>query len=297
MTATCRVSLLIALSLATACAASAPDSSARPVEQVVDLERFFGDIEGTFVLLDPRENRLTIHNPVRARQRFLPASTFKIPNTLIALETGVADGPEFAMRWDSAVAPRQDWWPASWAGDHTLRTAFANSAVWYYQEVARRVGEKRMQQYVDRFEYGNRDISGGIDSFWLSGGLRISPLEQVGFLRRFYRGDLGVSDRTSSIARELFVLEEGADHRLSGKTGWASLGEPGATRGTGWLVGYLERGNDVWFFATNIEIRTNEDAAARLPITRAILDHLGLIGPVSQHTIKENRDAHAIESR
>jgi beta-lactamase class D len=148
--------------------------------------------------------------------------------------------------------------------------------VWYYQELARRIGPARMQAYVDRFAYGNRDISGGIDQFWLTGGLRISPEEQADFLRRFYFGELGVSERTTRTAKDLLVLEDTPTYRLSGKTGWAGLGEPSAPQ-IGWLVGYVERDGKVYFLATNIDIETGEDAAARLSIAKAILRDLGLI--------------------
>ncbi|HUF18784.1 MAG TPA: penicillin-binding transpeptidase domain-containing protein [Thermoanaerobaculia bacterium] len=242
-----------------------------------DFASHFGDTEGAFVLLDPQNSRLIRHNPERARTRFIPASTFKIPNTLIALETGVASGPEFLLEWDSEVAPRQPWWPASWAKGHTLRTALANSAVWYYQELARRIGPERMASYLEEFAYGNQDLSGGIDQFWLQGGLRISPEEQVDFLRRFYFQELGVSERSTQLVKEIIVLEETPQYRLSGKTGWAALGEYSG-REIGWLVGYLERGDEVYFFATNINIRTNADAAERLRITRSILGALGLLG-------------------
>jgi beta-lactamase class D len=245
-------------------------------EEERDFGRFFEGLQGTFVLLDAATGRTIRHDPERAGARFLPASTYKIPNTLIALETGVASGPAFFLAWDSTASPRASWWPAVWAGDHTLATALRYSAVWYYQELARRIGPERMQAYVDGFAYGNRDISGGIDQFWLTGGLRISADEQVAFLRRFYFGELGVSERTTRVVRELLVLEETPEYRLSGKTGWAVLGEPSEPE-IGWLVGYLERGGDVYFFAMNIDIRRNEDAAARLAITRAILRHLGLM--------------------
>lgn len=256
--------------------ASAPSASASgdtiPVEEI-DLSRQFGGIAGTFVMLDAGKRRLVVHNLERARTRFLPASTFKISNSLIALETGVASGPDFRLQWDSTVVPRQAWWPAEWARDHTLRSALRVSAVWYYQELARRIGSERMQRYVDSFDYGNRDISGGIDQFWLEGGLRISPEEQVKFLRRFYEGRLGVSDSATRMVKDVLVLEETQAYRLSGKTGWGGAD----SAEVGWLVGYLERGKDVYFFATNIPIRRNQDAAARMSITRAILRELDLI--------------------
>jgi beta-lactamase class D len=241
-----------------------------------DLARHFAGVEGTFVLLDPQRGRTLRHDPERAGTRFLPASTFKIPNTLVALETGVVDGPDFALVWDSAAAPRQDWWPAVWAREHTLRTALPASVVWYYQTLARRIGADRMRAHLRTFGYGNADVSGGIDRFWLDGGLRISADEQVEFLQRFYHGGLGVSPRSTEIARALLVLEEADDYRLSGKTGWAGPGDP-ATPDVGWLVGYLERGPEVYFYAINLDIRENADAGRRLAITRAIFQDLGLM--------------------
>lgn len=241
-----------------------------------DLASFFGEIDGTFVLLDGRTGRAVRHDPARARTGYLPASTFKIPNTLIALETGIATGPDLALAWDSIAAPRQAWWPQSWARDHALRTTLPASVIWFYQELARRTRPERMQAYLERFGFGNRDISGGIDTFWLTGGLRISADDQVEFLRRFYFGDLGVSDASTRTVKELLVLEETPSYRLSGKTGWAGLGVEDGPQ-IGWFVGYLERGGDVHFFATNIDIRQSGDAAARLSITKAILRELGLI--------------------
>jgi beta-lactamase class D len=250
-------------------------SHASADERGPDLQRHFtsAGLQGTFVLLDGRTGRFLRSDPERARTRFLPASTFKIPNTLIALETGVAPGPDFALSWDPKAVPREAWWPDSWARDHTLATALPNSVVWFYQEVARRIGPDRMKSWLNRFDYGNRDLSGGIDRFWLDGGLRISPDEQVDFLRRFYFGKLPVSERSTRIVKDLLVLEETPAWRLSGKTGWAGSVKPQI----GWLVGYLERGKDVYFFATNLEIRKDEDRNARLAVTKAILRDLGLM--------------------
>jgi beta-lactamase class D len=249
------------------CAAPAPEFA-----------QHFQGLKGSFVLHDAQTGRTHCHDPQRAGTRYLPASTFKIPNTLIALESGVATGPDFFLQWDRAAVPQQAWWPAAWAQDHTLSSALKNSVVWYYRELARRTGQERMQSYVDRFNYGNRDISGDIDGFWLSGGLRISAEEQVDFLNRFYFGKLGIADRTTRLAKDMLVLEETPVYRLSGKTGWAGLGEAGEQ--IGWLVGYLERDEQVYPFALNIDIETADDAAARMTIAKNILQHAGLIpGP------------------
>jgi beta-lactamase class D len=260
-------------------AARVPTEGVRPPVDTVamDMSRIFGELTGTIVVFDATTARLLRHNPTRAPERFLPASTFKIPNTLIALESGVATGPDFALAWDSVRAPRQPWWPSVWAQGHTLRTALPASVVWYYQELARRTGPELMVEYLRRFNYGNADIGGGIDQFWLTGDLRISADEQVDFLRRFLGDALGVSARAAETTRELLVLEETPDYRLSGKTGWAGLGIDGPE--IGWLVGWLERDGRTHVYALNIEIRRNEDAAARLRIVRQVLTDLGLLPP------------------
>ncbi len=260
--------------------ATYPDAATAPVD-TVNLHRLFDAIDGpgTFVLWDAPTGRLRVYDPDRARTRFLPASTFKIPNTLIALDTGVADGPDNRLPWDSTAVPRGDWWPRSWARDQTLRSALPNSVVWYYQELARRIGPDRMQAYLQQFDYGNRSIDGGIDRFWLDGGLRISPIEQVAFLHRFYEGRLGVSERATAVARELLVLEETPAYRLSGKTGTAELT---ATRELGWLVGYVERGEVVSFYALNMEGEQVWEAwppQKRLALVRSILQALGTLPP------------------
>ncbi|HYH46978.1 MAG TPA: penicillin-binding transpeptidase domain-containing protein, partial [Thermoanaerobaculia bacterium] len=207
---------------------AAPTAPTVPRAEQVNLRRFFGDSSGTFVLLDGKSGRRRVYNPQQAARRFTPYSTFKIPNTLIALDTGVADGPDFGLAWDRTKAPAEDWWPKTWARDHRLRTALRDSVVWFYQELARRVGPQRMEEHVRRFGYGNMDLSGGIDQFWLRGGLRISADEQVDFLRRIHRGEVGVSERSTAVLKEILVLEDCPAFRLSGKSGTGPAGSSGS---------------------------------------------------------------------
>ncbi len=233
---------------------------------------------GTFVLADPEGGLPRVHHAVRAGTPLVPASTFKIPNALIALETGVASGPDFPLTRDPAVAPEEAWWPAGWREPiHTLESAFRGSVVWYYQEVARRIGEERMGEWLERFEYGNGDLSAGIDQFWLHGPFALSALDQIAFLERFLAGTLPISDRSAAALREMMVLDEGPGYRLSGKTGWANFGEVDRT-GIGWLVGFLEREEGSWIYAMNLDIHEPSDAAERMRVTRGVLEELGLLG-------------------
>lgn len=228
--------------------------------------------DATFVVLKAASGEIIRYNPARARRRFVPASTFKIPNSLIALETNSASGPDHLIEWDS-VGPRDGgFWASSWSQDHTLRSAMRNSVFWYYQVLARDIGADRMQHYLDQFDYGNRNMGGGLDRFWLHGDLRISPDEQVQFLKRMYDGELGLSDRSTRIVKDILVLDAGRADRLSGKTGTANLT---AMRTLAWLVGYVERPADTWFFAMNVE---GEEVwarwgnpAARLALVRELL--------------------------
>src|SRR5205085_12519179 len=158
------------------------------------LARHFTDdgTAGTFVGYKTDDYLIIASDKDRSGQEALPASTFKIPNSLIALETGVVgDSDQDIFKWDGVVRSIE-----AWNRDHTMRTAIAASAVPVYQEIARRIGAERMQKHVDLFEYGNRNIGGGIDQFWLTGNLRIDPIQQIDFVDRLRRGALLVSKRS-----------------------------------------------------------------------------------------------------
>ena len=144
------------------------------------------------MLYELNANQTIRYNPEQCAERLLPVSTFKIMIVLIGLETGIIPDENYVIKWDGTQHDN----PA-WNQDHTLKTAMQYSVVWYYQELARRVGKEKMQHYVDAAGYG--DISGQIDTFWLDGGLRISPYEQIEFLKRLYQSDLPFSQLSMKI--------------------------------------------------------------------------------------------------
>ncbi|MGE5673943.1 MAG: penicillin-binding transpeptidase domain-containing protein, partial [Mycobacterium leprae] len=147
--------------------------------------------------------------------------------------------------------------------NHTMTTAFGNSVVWYYQKLAAAVGTERMQQYLDKTHYGNANLSGGVTKFWLDSTLRISPLEQVLFLRQFYAYDLPFSHQNIDTVKRIMVMRRENGSTLSGKTGTAG-------DHLSWFVGYLETGDNVYFFATKVEGKGIPNARARA-ITESIL--------------------------
>ena len=237
----------------------------------------FQNFEGTIVVYDQNTDSSMIFNQDRAKIRFSPFSTFKIPNSIIALETGIVTDVDQFIKWDGQKYPAQDWWPAAWNGEHNLRSGIKYSVVPLYRHIASQIGEERMKHYVDEFDYGNRDISSGIDNFWLNGSLAISALEQIDFLRKFYPGRLNVSPKTVSAVKSILIQEKTGTYTFSAKTGGGYLDKE-QTRALGWLVGYVEKDENVYYFALNIEGRSfDEIREPRIVITKNILKDLGII--------------------
>jgi beta-lactamase class D len=254
---------------------SAPPALAQlPERQVVvrdDLQKAFQDFgtDGTFVMLDMKNNRITVVNAARHTKAFLPASTFKIPNALIALETGVVKDAEHPVfKWDGVKREFE-----AWNKDHTLRSGFRASAVWQFQEIARQITDTRMRVYISQFGYGNRDIGGNEDSFWLDGKLRISALQEVEFLERFFIGKLPVNPKNAAIVKDIMFLERIGSATLRGKTGWI----PSGGDKIGWFVGWVERGEDTYIFALNLDPNEEKHVAARTTIAKALLTQLGAL--------------------
>ena len=225
------------------------------------------DTRGVVLLMD--EGRWIASDAPRAFERFLPASTFKIPSTLIALESGVTEGPETVFRWDG-----QKRWLDDWNRDQTLVSAFRVSAVWVFQDIARRVGQPRMQQFLYDFRYGNAIAGPVVDRFWLDGALRISAVEQIDFLRRLNEGRLALSERAWPRAKAVMLRDEGPGWKLYAKTGWADAPKPAI----GWYVGWLEHGEGLRrrsYFALNMDMTRAELGPQREAIVRAALREMG----------------------
>lgn len=238
-----------------------------------DLAKRFFDLgtEGTFVGYKVDDYLVIASDKIRSGEDRLPASTFKVPNSLIALETGVvADPDKDVFRWDGVTRSIE-----TWNRDHTLRSAIAASAVPVYQEIARRIGAERMQKYVDLFEYGNRNIGGGIDTFWLTGDMRIDPVQQVDFLDRLRRGALPVSKRSQELVRDILPVVKAGDAVIRYKTGLlgAERGQPSL----GWVVGWAEKGSQHSVFAMNMDCKTPEHIPARLTVAQQCLADIGAI--------------------
>jgi beta-lactamase class D len=229
-------------------------------------KRFMDDgTVGTFVGYKIDDYLIIASDKNRSAEPRLPASTFKIPNSLIALETGVVQDPDKdVFKWDGVKRPIE-----AWNKDHTLRTAIAASAVPVYQEIARRIGQERMQKYVDLLDYGNRNIGGGIDQFWLTGDLRIDPLRQVDFVDRLRRGVLPISRRSQDLVRDILPVTKVGDSVIRAKSGLlgAERGEPSL----GWMVGWAEKGSAQTVFALNMDCVEPRLIPERMVLTQTCL--------------------------
>ncbi len=235
-------------------------------EDRADFEKYFtaAGVPGAFVIYDARNDKYLAYNSKRVQAPFIPASTFKILNSLIALETGVIADENEIIKWDGVDRGSEEW-----NRDHNLRSAFKVSAVWFYQELARRIGAERMQHFVAAADYGNKNIGGGVDVFWLTGSLRIAPKEQIDFLVKLHRNALPFTQRAIDIVKDIMIFEKTNEYVLRAKTGWGMH--------IGWFVGYVERGGNVYFFANNIDLLEAKDREARIQISKSILHDLGLV--------------------
>lgn len=227
------------------------------------------DTNATFVLYDMQKEKLVIHNQARAQKRYTPASTFKIANSLIGLETKTVKSVDEPLPYIGPENP----FIASWKEDMGLRKAITISNVPIYQELARRIGFERMKHYLKSFEYGNADTGEIIDRFWLDGPLEISTLEQVEFLKKLVEEQLPVSKEAQKDVKQILLLESADDYKLYGKTGWQNA--PG--NGIGWFVGWIENSHGSYVFALNMDMTGANDAPKRISLTRDCLFALGLL--------------------
>lgn len=227
-------------------------------------------IDGCFVLYDQSGNSYVRYNPSLCDSGYIPASTFKIPNSVIALEEGLIKDTSEVIRWDG-----HEWPNKNWNQDQTLRTAIKYSCVWVYVDFAEQIGIEKYTARLKSFNYGNQDLTGPPTRFWLNGPFRISANQQIDFLKKFYNYSLPVSRLSIDIVRDIIVLEKADTWKLSGKTGTGMLND---TAYIMWLVGYLEKENKPYFFAMNFKTSEFEKSSkARYSITKDILKELKLI--------------------
>jgi beta-lactamase class D len=249
--------------------------STNNVEIDESLKKYFDEnkVNGCFALMDNGTGKFTVYNLARYRDSsYLPASTFKIVNSLIGLQTGRITGDSMVIKWDGVKRRVEDW-----NQDLTMYKAFRVSAVNYYQEVARRIGKDTMQYWLDTLKYGTRKIKTTVDSFWLDNSLKITPDEQLGLVKKLYFNDLKLFFKTyQEMVKRAMLFEDETNYRLGYKTGWGFTEQNHAL---GWVVGWIEENNHPYFFVLNIESPDPEFDMwrVRMKMLKDILKHLGFL--------------------
>jgi len=238
------------------------------------LKRFFNEnhVSGTFAMFNNGTGEFTVYNVKRYRDSaFLPASTFKIVNSLIGLQTGKITNDSMVIKWDGIERPVKEW-----NKDLSMYEAFRVSAVPYYQEVARRIGKDTMQFWLDSISYGTKKITTRIDTFWLDNSLKITPDEEMVLVKRLYFHQLPFFDTYEDIVKRAMLFEDNSNYKLSYKTGW---GQNEKGHQLAWIVGWIEENKHPYFFVLNFEsVDANADIPAiRMKILKGILKQLGFM--------------------
>jgi len=222
----------------------------------------------TIVIQRLSDGQLWIANPDRAQRRFSPASTSKIPHSLIALENGLASSMTI-FEWDGV--PRSN---RAWNQNHTLETAFQESAVWVYQRIAQTAGQRVMSDGLESLDYGNANV-GAVDqitTYWLDDTLKISSLEQVEFLSDLALERLPLSATTYAVANDIMVSDASSNWTMRSKTGWRYSE---TEMDIGWFVGWLECASETYVFALNMDMPDTSYLSKRKAVTYRVLQDMG----------------------
>ena len=249
---------LVALVLAT----FSSFASDTPTERA-DWKIHFDDAsaKGTIVVIDERTSRrgAFVYDAARAKVRYSPASTFKVPHTLFALDSGAVRDEFEIFKWDGV---RRSF--SSHNQDQDLRSAMRFSTLWVYQRFARKIGEPQARKYLNSIGYGNADPTTSTGDYWVDGSLGISAEEQIAFLQRLYRNQLPFPVEHQRLVKDLMINEAGNDWILRAKTGWEGR--------YGWWIGWVEWREGPVFFAINIDTpNRTEDLHKRQAIARDVL--------------------------
>lgn len=235
------------------------------------LKKYFDakNTDGCFTMLDNSTGQVTVYNMALDTARVLPASTFKIVNSLIGLETGKITDENMVIKWDGIKRSQPEWNKSM-----GMKEAFKVSNVAYYQEVARRIGYDTLKHWIDSISYGNKKPGGPVDSFWLNNTLKISPDEQLGLMKRLYFDQLPFRKSVQQQVRDAMLQEDNTAYKLSYKTGW---GHDEAGNAIGWLVGWIEENRHVYFICTLLKSKDKDYdmVPARIGITKDILKQYG----------------------
>lgn len=229
------------------------------------------DVNGSTTIYDYKKKQWIFTNRQDAELATLPASTFRIPNSLFALEYKAVQNESEVFKWVGKPKSHLGMVVNVWNKDTDLKNAFKNSTVWFFVEVAKRIERSIYQKILRKCKYGNGNLKEKGDDFWNYGDFAISPKNQIDFLIKLYENRLPFSNTSIDKVKEIMISEKTATFTYRDKTGWTRKNE----QDIGWWVGYVETNGDVFFFATRLIKNENENSPnflkGRKEITKLIL--------------------------
>ena len=234
----------------------------------IDLRKYFGKYEGSFVLYDLQKDTWKIHDIERATLRVAPNSTYKIYNALFGLENGIITPGNSLIDWNGNTYPFE-----AWNADQTLSSAMSASVNWYFACIDEQLGRASVQEYLHKIAYGNEDLSGDFSSYWMESSLKISPIEQVELLTKLQNHNLGFTPENVKAVKDSIHISSSSFGDFYGKTG---TGRVNGQDINGWFIGFIERQNNTYFFATNIQSEQRATGSKASDITLSILSDLNI---------------------
>lgn len=244
-----------------------------------DFAKYFENCpeSGSFVVYNYQNKLWTLSDTVNTKAKTLPASTFKIINFLIALETKVINDENDVVEWTNNYDTIKYGHRPEIYHDMTIKEAFKVSAGWVFVELAKKIGKENYRKYLTKSNYGNVNLSQEGFDFWNFGEFGISPINQVEFLKNFYDENIPFAKKNIQIVKRVMINEQNENYMLSAKTGWAR--DRGVN--TGWWIGFVENDNDVYFFATRLlrkrSLNSDNFGNCRKEITKKVLRALGVL--------------------
>ncbi len=234
--------------------------------EAMDLSSYFKGTDGTFVLYDTVSDQYQIYNQELSTKRISPDSTFKIYSGLFALEEDIIHYDASNREWDGTTYSFD-----TWNKDQTLATAMQNSVNWYFQNLDIQLGYQKLYSYYKKISYGNCDLTAGINYYWAESSLKISPVEQVMLLSNLLENKWAFEEENVQAIKNSLFISDTPIGRLYGKTG---TGVVNGQSSNGWFIGFLERGERVYCFATNLQNADNATGSNASEITVEILNSI-----------------------
>ena len=232
------------------------------------MKNYFGKYEGSFALYDLKKDTWKIHDMKRATLRVAPNSTYKIYNSLFGLEKDIITPENSFIKWNGTTYPFE-----AWNKDQILSSAMSASVNWYFEYIDKQLGETPVQEYLHKIGYGNEDFSGNFSSYWMESSLKISPIEQVELLAKLQNNSLGFAPENIRAVTDAIHISSSVSGNFYGKTG---TGRVNGQDINGWFIGFIENGDNTYFFATNIQSEQHTTGSKASDITLSILSDLNI---------------------